>query len=166
MKGLTIQITGSFNNINIDQARLKKLINAICRRFTNPLEPKIKYEISVAIVDNDQMRKLNRKFLKQDSITDVISFDLSEKKPKSEIRNRKSKIENRKFLEVVVNAQKAADEAKRRGHSTQAELALYITHGLLHNFGFDDTGQNRAKKMHREEDQILKQQGFGAVFEH
>ena len=173
MKGITIQISNCFNTIEIDHDKFKKLTEAVCRRFIKPHAATTKYEISIALVGSDEMLKINKKFLNRNSNTDVISFDLSEENQKSETRNRKWKIrrqascgENRKLFEVVVNAQKAADEAKTRGHSTQAELALYIIHGLLHNFGFDDIEQNQAKKMHEIEDQILQQQGFGAVYRH
>jgi len=64
----------------------------------------------------------------------------------------------------VVNAEKAVKEAKLRGHSAQAELALYITHALLHNLGFDDSTQVKAKKMHDTEDEILQQFGFGLIY--
>jgi len=58
----------------------------------------------------------------------------------------------------------AVRQAKQRGHSTEAELALYVTHGLLHNLGFDDATQSGAKKIHEEEDKILQQLGYGLVY--
>ena len=68
------------------------------------------------------------------------------------------------MFELVVNGEMAVRQAKLRGHSGEAELALYVTHGLLHNLGFDDSTQNRAKKMHDTEDEILEQVGYGAVY--
>jgi len=58
----------------------------------------------------------------------------------------------------------AVREANLRGHSSEAELALYITHGLLHNFGFDDSTPGKARKMHNVEDEILQQLGYGLVY--
>ncbi len=58
----------------------------------------------------------------------------------------------------------ALRQADLRGHSSQAELALYITHGLLHNLGFDDSTEDKAKKMHDMEDKILQQLGYGLVY--
>ena len=65
---------------------------------------------------------------------------------------------------MVVNGEMAVREAKLRGHSSEAELALYITHGLLHNLGFDDSTQSQARKMHDTEDEILQQLGYGLVY--
>ena len=55
-------------------------------------------------------------------------------------------------------------QARLRGHNAQAELALYILHGLLHNLGFDDVTAAKAAKMHKAEDDILKKFGFGVVY--
>jgi probable rRNA maturation factor len=64
----------------------------------------------------------------------------------------------------VVNAEMANRQAAKRGHSPEAELALYITHGLLHNLGFDDLSSEDAKKMHETEDAMLQQLGFGIIY--
>ncbi len=58
----------------------------------------------------------------------------------------------------------ALRQATLRSHSDQAELALYITHGLLHNFGFDDLEPSEAKKMHEKEDEILQELNYGLVY--
>ncbi|MBN2019209.1 MAG: rRNA maturation RNase YbeY [Sedimentisphaerales bacterium] len=130
------------------QAKLKKLVRTICRRF-NLAEAKI----SIAIVGNKQIRKLNEKFLHRKTATDCIAFDLSDLGG------------GRKLFELVVNGQRAGSEAEKRGHSALAELALYITHGLLHLLGLNDLAPSQAKKMHRIEDEILQQQGFGLVYD-
>jgi probable rRNA maturation factor len=58
----------------------------------------------------------------------------------------------------------ALRQANSRGHSSEAEIALYITHGLLHNLGFDDSTEPKAKNMHDIEDNILQQLGYGLVY--
>ena len=58
----------------------------------------------------------------------------------------------------------AVRQANQRGHSSEAELALYITHGLLHNLGFDDSTKKQARKMHETEDKILQEFGYGIVY--
>ncbi|MCK4752495.1 MAG: rRNA maturation RNase YbeY [Planctomycetes bacterium] len=142
---INIQITKKFKDIRVNLSKLKKLTKAICEQFELS-----KATVSIAIVDNIEIRKINRKFLNSNHITDCISFDLSDDVTKS--------------FELVVNGEKAVKQAKLRGHPSQAELALYITHGLLHNLGFNDSDENLAKKMHNTEDEILKQQGFGVVY--
>ncbi len=43
-------------------------------------------------------------------------------------------------------------------------MALYITHGLLHNLGFDDADPEQARRMHAAEDEILQDFGYGLVY--
>jgi probable rRNA maturation factor len=143
-----VQIAKNFKNIDIRLPRLKKLVEVICNRFKLS-----KATISIAIVDDTQIRKVNKQFLNQDRPTDCLSFNLSDKK-KSSVKS----------FELVVNAEMAVKEANLRGHSSEAELALYITHGLLHNLGFDDSTQKQAEKMHDTENEILRQLGYGPIY--
>jgi probable rRNA maturation factor len=96
---------------------------------------------------------MNRRFLDKNAATDVISFDVSDDDSKE------------KTFDIAVNAQMAKKQAQSRGHTAQAELALYILHGLLHNLGFDDVTSRKAAKMHETEDDILEKFGFGAVYD-
>jgi probable rRNA maturation factor len=163
---MVVQITNNRDDIDINPLKLKKLVKAVCSRFKLS-----KVTVSIAVVGHAEMRRLNERFFKRKCSTDCLSFDLSDddKGAKSDssapVRNGKSKIKNRKFFELFVNAERAAREAKLRGHSDKAELALYVTHGLLHNLGFDDSKRAGAAEMHRTEDEILEQLGYGPVYD-
>jgi len=148
MAEVAVQIAKEFKNVDVCLPSLEKLVRAICKRFKLS-----KATISIAIVDDAQIRKVNRQFLNRDSTTDCLSFDLSDDDTNAP-----------KSFELVVNAEMAVKEANSRDHSSEAELALYITHGLLHNLGFDDSSKDRLRKMHDTEDEILKQQGYGLVY--
>ena len=143
---IIVQIAKNFKDIDVNLPKLKKLVKAVCTRFKLS-----KATVSIAIVDDAEIRKVNKQFLNHNCPTDCLSFNLSDD-------------ENRKLFELVVNAEKAVKEATLRGHSSEAELALYVTHGLLHNLGFDDSTQGQAKKMHDAEDEILQQLGYGLVY--
>jgi rRNA maturation RNase YbeY len=67
-------------------------------------------------------------------------------------------------FDLIVNGEMARRQAAERGHSSGAELALYITHALLHQLGFDDGDEKSAGRMHREEDEILQYFGYGTVY--
>jgi len=143
---IVVQIAKNFKDIDVNLPKLKKLVKAVCTRFKLS-----KATVSIAIVDDAEIRKLNKQFLNRSSTTDCLSFNLSDD-------------DARKSFELVVNAEKAVKEANLRGHSSEAELALYVIHGLLHNLGFDDSTQDQAKKMHDTEDEILQQLGYGLVY--
>ena len=147
-QNITVQITKNFDSLNLNVPKLKKLVKAVCNRFKLR-----KAAVSIAIVNDAEIRKVNKRFCNCGSSTDCLSFDLSDDDPDSE-----------KSFELIVNAERAVRQASIRGHSGQAELALYVTHALLHNLGFDDSDPKLAKQMHDTEDEILQQLGFGIVY--
>jgi len=151
---IIIRISQSFEEIDFSLPRLKKLIKNTCERFPKNTAPGgRKCEISIAIVDDAGFRELNNRYLGRKSTSDCLSFDLSDEQSGS-----------LKLYEIVVNGEIAVKQANLRGHPAEAELALYVTHGLLHNLGLDDSTEGKAKKMHDIEDEILQQLGYGIVY--
>ncbi|MHC4460337.1 MAG: rRNA maturation RNase YbeY [Planctomycetota bacterium] len=154
MAEVVVQIAKNFKDIDVCLPKLEKLVKAICNRFTRNEVRDRRYEISIAVVGDAEIRKVNKQFLNRKYAADCLSFDLSDDDTE----------EGAKSFELVVNAEMAVKEANLRGHSSEAELALYITHGLLHHLQFDDSEPERAKIMHHTEDEILQQLGYGLVY--
>lgn len=146
---IAVHITKRCQTAPADESKLKKLARAVCKRFGIS-----QAAVSIGIVDDAEMRGLNKQFLNRDANTDCLSFDLSDEAGPAEPR----------VFDLIVNGELAGREAAQRGHGTEAELALYITHGLLHNLGFDDATPEQAHRMHRMEDEILQQLGYGLVY--
>ena len=156
---IKIQINKNFTDIDFALPKLKKLINTVCLRFgkdeiINPDTASMKYEISIVIVDDTQFKKINQRFSRHGVISDCLSFNLSDNKEHDSL----------KTFELIINGQMAIRQATLRGLSGESELALYITHALLHNFGFDDIEPSMAQKMHEKEDEILQELGYGLVY--
>ena len=144
---LQVQFDLQTSDLQADVSKLENLVRAICEKF------QVKNAaIDIAIVDDAGIMKVHQEFLQKDTVTDVISFDLSDE------------FEPRQTFQIVVNAEMAQRQAKQRGHSPEAELALYTTHGLLHNLGFDDINDADAQKMHKTEDALLQELGFGIIY--
>lgn len=146
---IAVQITKHFEAVPVDSAKLRKLVRTICRRFGLA-----QATVSVSLVDDTEIAALNQKFLKHEGTTDCLSFDLSDGAAPGEPR----------VFDLIVNGALAVREAQQRGHTAQAELALYVAHGLLHQLGFDDATAAQARKMHRTEDEILQHLGYGLVY--
>jgi probable rRNA maturation factor len=144
-KRIRIIVQTELHGIDID--RLGKLAGTVLRKFGGQ-----RAMATITITGDAQMRKVHYEFLRKRTTTDVISFDLTDEFEKTPV------------FELVVNAEMAARQARERGHTTEAELALYITHGLLHNLGFDDCEPEQACLMHQTEDTLLTKAGFGCVF--
>ena len=144
---IKIRIADTYRRLDFNAARLRKMLRVLCKRFAV-----LCADISIVIVNDTQIKKVNKEFLGRSYVTDVISFDLSDEDGEG------------KVFELVINAQEARRQAKNRGHSAEAELALYIVHGFLHDVGFDDAKQRAAKRMHQTEDEILEEFGYGITY--
>ncbi|MHC5118429.1 MAG: rRNA maturation RNase YbeY [Planctomycetota bacterium] len=144
---LHIQFNTLVPDLDADVSKFEHLIRGICEAFEIDHAA-----IDVSIVNDAGMIEVHREFLKKDNTTDVISFDLSDD------------LEPGRTFQLVVNADMAARQGRQRGHTTEAELALYITHGMLHNVGFDDIDEAQARKMHETEDMLLQRYGFGIIY--
>lgn len=108
--------------------------------------------INIAIVSDEEIARLNERHLNHQGPTDVLSFKLSEETD--------ANLEG----ELVVSYDTAFREAHSRKHSVEAELSLYITHGLLHLMGYDDATDQQAGEMHDIEDEILASVGMKDVY--
>jgi probable rRNA maturation factor len=94
--------------------------------------------VSIAVVDDDTIHDLNRRYLQHDYATDVLSF-VFERSP------------DHLNGEVIVSADTAASAASGYGWSIEDELLLYVIHGALHLVGYDDgASESQSQMRHRE----------------
>jgi probable rRNA maturation factor len=145
---ITVQVSKKFQKVSLDEKRMQRLVKTVCKRFGVA-----NAAVDIEVVGDGEIRKLNKKFLNRGNITDCLSFNLSDDSGYPS-----------KVYQLVINAQMAERQAKKRRHPVEAELALYIIHSLLHCFGFDDRGKKQVQRMHETEDEILQQLGYGLVY--
>ncbi len=145
---IDVELHQSFDGIDLDPHAIETLVQTICHAYH--VEDAV---VSVAVIDDKETCRINAQYLGHEGTTDCFSFDLTDN------------AEDRSHFEVIVNGEKAIEQAHLRGHSDQAELVLYITHGMLHNLGHDDLVEDKAQEMHAEEDRILTSLGYGAIYQ-
>jgi len=84
-------------------------------------------EVTLAFVGTDAIRTLNRKFMKKDRPTDVLSFPLGKKGP-----------DGRFYLgDIIISVPVAWRQAREKGHGLEREMRLLAIHGFLHLLGYD-----------------------------
>ncbi len=105
---------------------------------------------SVAIVDDETIREVNREFLDHDWATDALAFSYEDDPAPDGVKG-----------EVMVSAETARREALERGKSPRHELLLYVAHGALHLLGHDDDTPARRTAMNRRAAKILEQLDIG-----
>lgn len=104
--------------------------------------------LSVAVVGDATMRRVNREYHDTDAPTDVLAFPLAG-------------AGDEEFAgEVIVSLDTARREAAAHGVETGAELMLYVVHGVLHLCGYDDHSLADARRMHERTLAILEGLGY------
>lgn len=106
--------------------------------------------VSLALVGNNEIRKINRMYRNIDAPTDVLSFsEIDEKKnfPKDEIT----------LGEIIISYPRAKKQARDHKQSVKAELCTLFVHGLAHLSGYVHNNNREAKRMEGLEKSILKE---------
>ncbi len=160
----------------------EKLFQRVAETVLKIVGIKDKTEISLAVVGDGRMRKLNKMYRARNRVTDVLAFAnksvipyLAKAFPRlpacgwSAVGGKKGeKIEfieppdNIKRLgEVILCYPRAKKQAKRLGHSLKKELTILLIHGILHLLGYEDEkGEKKAKEMKEMENKILKKVNY------
>ncbi len=99
--------------------------------------------VSVVIVTDARIKKINEQAGAGSYVTDVLSFAFGEDMVVDSTVGATEHVG-----EIVINYQQAGRQAKKYGHSIRTECALLYVHGLLHIFGYDH--QNSVQKKHME----------------
>lgn len=100
-------------------------------------------ELSVVLVDEPAMEQLHKQWMDEDGPTDVLSFPMDELRPGNEEEEPQPGL----LGDVVLCPQVAKRQARTAGHSSEEELLLLTTHGILHLLGFDHAEPEEEKEM-------------------
>jgi len=98
-------------------------------------------EVSIALVDDETMTGLNRKFRRRTKTTDVLTF------PADDSYNDPSQKGVRPLGDIVISIDQARRQAAEEKHSLATEVRYLILHGVLHALGYDhetDQGEMNA----------------------
>lgn len=134
-------------------AYLQEVFAVAARR--ERLSPEV--EVSLALVDDREMRELNRTYRGVDASTDVLSFAMREAtagEPPVDAR------EEALLGDVVISLETAARQAREYGHSLEREAGFLLAHGLLHLLGYDHDEPARAEVMQKKQEEIMVAAGL------
>ncbi|KPJ76986.1 MAG: hypothetical protein AMK72_05225 [Planctomycetes bacterium SM23_25] len=150
-----IEITDLQDHVSLD----KKLILQVVRHVIKE-EGRSAKSLSIVLTDNRHIRDLSNEYLGRDATTDVISFPLEDLDWPGGHGSSNGGING----EIIASAERALEQAKAIHGDPEAELLLYLVHGLLHLIGYDDRTPQDAKRMHAREDALLAEFGFPCVY--
>lgn len=131
---------------------LEKLIHRVIEQGLSSEKVEQEVELSVILVDAEQIRELNAEYRGIDLPTDVLSFaqeDGEEEFPKIE------EIPFRLLGDIVLALEVALSQANTYQHTFEREVAFLVAHGLLHLLGYDhgdtEDDENLAHMLQKQE---------------
>ena len=116
-----------------------------------------KAEINVTIVDDEEIRELNREFRDIDKSTDVLSFPLGE----DGVYDYNPETDALMLGDIVISVDHALSQAELYGHGIERELAFLTVHSMLHLLGYDHVNSDEEEKeMFTKQEEVLKIMGL------
>jgi len=114
-------------------------------------------DVAIVLVDEGAMESLHVQWMDEPGPTDVLSFPMDELRPGSEDAPTPAGL----LGDIVLCPAVAETQAVAAKHSTQDELILLTTHGLLHLLGFDHAEPDEEREMFGLQRELIA--GFHAV---
>lgn len=106
-------------------------------------------ELSILVVDDSEIKTLNKDYLNRSGPTNVIAFPMKE--------GDFSDINPQLLGDVVISIETAGREALQSGISAEERFAQLLVHGILHLFGFDhEKSEQDARKMEKKSNELLR----------
>lgn len=99
-------------------------------------------DLNYIFCDDEYLLKLNKEFLKHDTLTDIISFDYTVGK---QING-----------DIFISTERVLDNSKDFEVSFNEELKRVIVHGVLHFCGYKDKSPSQSMQMREMENHYLK----------
>jgi len=128
----------------LSKTKLQKKAQAVLNALGSP-----KGELSILVVDDSEIKTLNKNYLNRSGPTNVIAFPMKE--------GDFSDINPQLLGDVVISIETAGREALQSGISTEERFAQLLVHGILHLFGFDhEKSEQDARKMEKKSNELLK----------
>lgn len=142
---------------------LEKMIHEVCEKTLEYEGCDFNAQISVTIVDNKEIQKINKEFRDKDTATDVLSFPMLEFDEDGNAVECEFDYDDEEVMlgDIVISAERALEQAESFGHSLKRELAFLTVHSMLHLLGYDHvTSEQDEKVMFAKQDEILKELGI------
>jgi probable rRNA maturation factor len=138
------------SGVTVDERSLEQLARFVLTELgVHPL-----VELSIRLVDVEAMTALHVHFMDEPGPTDVLAF------PMDELHDQRDDVESPDapptlLGDVVLCPAVAEQQAREAGHSTEAELHLLCTHGILHLLGYDHADAAQEREMFGEQTRLL-----------
>ena len=142
----------SNNTDNTDsriERKIRRIIKSAIKASAKHLSSGKSFEVSVVLVNNAEIHKLNLLHRNMDKPTDVLSFPMLEDDLGDSAMFP--------LGDIVISLEQAQIQAESYGHSLEREVGFLTVHSMLHLFGFDhETSEEDEAEMFARQDAILR----------
>ncbi len=139
---MTIEVTNSSGQL-VPSAEVTSLLTfAMGELKLNP-----ECDLNLGFIDDHYMTELHIKWMDEPGSTDVLSFPMDMPEVEGEIVT---------LGDIMMSPTFAAAQALAAGHSTEHEIYILATHGLLHIIGYDHAEPEEEKIMFALQEQIVE----------
>jgi probable rRNA maturation factor len=123
-------------NVEVTGAAIPRLSRREVATFTTRVLRALreKRDISIAFVDDESMKALNKRFRKKNKTTDVLTFPSDDSYAS----------------DIIISVEQAKRQAADEKHSLATEIRYLILHGVIHSLGYDhetDDGEMNALEL-------------------
>jgi len=138
---MTIEVTNTSGQL-VPTAEMTSLMTHAMKALA--LNPDC--DLNIAFVDDDYMTELHIKWMDEPGTTDVLSFPMDMPEEPGQVVT---------LGDIVISPVVAAAQALVQGHSTEHEIYILATHGLLHIIGYDHAESVEEKVMFDLQEKIV-----------
>ena len=140
---MEVQIDNRQDNHRISKKKIRQTAIAILNALDYP-----DAELSILVVDDQQIAQFNRDYLNRKGPTNVIAFPMR--------AGRFSEITPSLLGDVVISTDTAHREGQSAGFSMQDRLDQLLIHGILHLCGYDhENTKTEARRMEKKTEELL-----------
>ncbi|MBU1183352.1 MAG: rRNA maturation RNase YbeY [Proteobacteria bacterium] len=139
-----VLINNTQKRCRISQAGIRETAQVILNALDCP-----DGELSILIVDDNEIAKLNKQYLQREGPTNVIAFPM---------RDGNFPGSSQDILgDVVISVETAEREGNDSGAGMRKRFAELLIHGILHLFGYDhERNRYQANKMEKKAVELMK----------
>ena len=137
--------SGKTTMVEVNNQTKNKIPVSLIKKVTDlflKVYKKQEFEVSIVIVGDCAIKKLNHRYRKQDRITDILAFP--------------GIADDKFFGEIIINYAQIKRQAKLYSKNAQEELIFILVHGLLHLLGLRDDTEKGKKEMIKEGKKFIK----------
>jgi probable rRNA maturation factor len=138
---MTIEVTNTSGQLVPTAEMISLMTHAMNALNLNP-----ECDLNIAFVEDDYMTELHIKWMDEPGTTDVLSFPMDMPEEPGQVVT---------LGDIVISPVVAAAQALNQGHSTEHEIYILATHGLLHIMGYDHAESVEEKVMFDLQEKIV-----------